>query len=92
MPSTKKRVNLTIPDNVYERLQAYMKRNGIANDATACLQLVVQQLNSFENTATLLDFIQRSNMEQLMEVSREGFEAMKQLKMPAPQKLPDSDG
>lgn len=91
MPSTKKRVNLTIPDDVYERLQNYMKRNGIANDATACLQLVVQQLNNFENTATILDFIQRSNVEQLMEASREGFEVMKQLKIPAPKKLHDSD-
>ena len=27
MPSDKKRINLTIPDEIYERLQAYKNRN-----------------------------------------------------------------
>ena len=38
MPSDKKRINLTIPDEIYERLQAYKNETGIVNDATACLQ------------------------------------------------------
>ena len=46
MPSTKKRVNLTIPGAVYDQLQAYKSRNGITTDASACLQLIVQQLSS----------------------------------------------
>ena len=49
MPSDKKRINLTIPDEIYERLQAYKNETGIVNDATACLQLIVQQLFLREN-------------------------------------------
>lgn len=42
MPSDKKRINLTIPDNIYQQLQTFKADNGITNDATACLQLIVQ--------------------------------------------------
>ena len=49
MPSDKKRINLTIPDNIYQQLQTFKADNGITNDATACLQLIVQQLNAQEN-------------------------------------------
>ena len=45
MPSDKKRINLTVPDEVYQRLQVYMARNGIYRDATACIQLIILQLN-----------------------------------------------
>ena len=44
MPSDKKRINLTIPDELYVRLQAYKNEQGISSDARACLQLIVQQL------------------------------------------------
>ena len=46
MPSTNKRVNLTIPPDVYERLKQYMQETGELSDAGACLHLVVQQLNA----------------------------------------------
>ena len=42
MPSDKKRVNLTIPDDLYQRIQEYKQRQGVTNDASACLQLIVQ--------------------------------------------------
>lgn len=45
MPSDKKRINLTVPDEVYQRLQAYMVRNGIYRDATACMQLILLRLD-----------------------------------------------
>lgn len=48
MPSEKKRINLTVPDDVYERIQAYMKANGLYSDATACLQLICLRLNTEE--------------------------------------------
>lgn len=44
MPSDKKRINLTVPDAVYQQLQVYKESNGLTNDATACLQLIVQRL------------------------------------------------
>lgn len=79
MPSTKKRVNLTIPDDTYERIQDYKIKNGLESDATACLQLIVQQLNGLEKTEQLLGFIQKSRLDQLMQVSKEGFDTLKQL-------------
>ena len=41
MPTDKKRINLSIPEEVYERLAKYKKKNGITSDAGACLQLIV---------------------------------------------------
>lgn len=79
MPSTKKRVNLTIPDDIYDRIQDYKIKNGLESDATACLQLIVQQLNGLEKTEQLLGFIQKSNLDQLMQVSGEGLDTLKQL-------------
>ncbi len=48
MPSEKKRINLTMPEDVYKRLRAYMEANGLYSDATACLQLVCLRLNTEE--------------------------------------------
>lgn len=77
MPSDKKRINLTIPDGLYERLQAYKTKNGIMNDATACLQLITQQLNGQEQTEALLKMVNGASVEQLLEVSRVGFDLLK---------------
>lgn len=79
MPSTKKRINLTIPDDVYPRILDYKIKNGLESDATACLQLIVQQLNGLEKTKLLLDFIQGSNLDQLMQVSSEGIQTIKNM-------------
>ena len=50
MSSDKKRINLTVPDELYARLQAYRKETGALTDAGACLQLIVQRLNGLEKT------------------------------------------
>lgn len=73
MPSDKKRINLTVPDEIYDRLQAYKEKNGITNDASACLQLIVQQLKAQENGELMLKLIQNSSVDQLMQMSKEGF-------------------
>jgi len=73
MPSDKKRINLTVPDEVYDRLQVYKEKNGITNDASACLQLIVQQMKAQENGELMLKMIQNNSVEQLMQMSREGF-------------------
>ncbi|MBE7002940.1 MAG: hypothetical protein E7425_01475 [Ruminococcaceae bacterium] len=57
MPSTKKRINLTVSDKIYERIQTYKAENGLENDATACLQLIVRQLNAEKEARTMLDFM-----------------------------------
>lgn len=82
MPSTKKRVNLTIPDEVYERLQAYKLKQGIPNDASACLQLIVKQLNGEEQVDKVFDFISRQSLNSLTELSREGFATILEARKP----------
>lgn len=44
MPSNKKRINLTVPDDVYEALQEFKEYNGVFFDATAVIQLVIVSL------------------------------------------------
>jgi hypothetical protein len=73
MPSDKKRINLTVPDEVYDKLQAYKVKNGITNDASACLQLIVQQLKAQENGELMLRMLQNTSMDTLMQISKEGF-------------------
>lgn len=48
MPSKLKRINLTVPDHIYEWLQNYKEAKGIFNDASACLQIVTQELRKFK--------------------------------------------
>ena len=76
MPTIKKRVNLSIPDEVYERLQSYKAKQGISNDAAACLQLIVKQLNGEEKVEKLLDFISGQNVETLNKLSQEGISTL----------------
>lgn len=44
MPSDKKRINLTVPDDIYQEIQWFKTENGIFNDASACVQLIVKGL------------------------------------------------
>lgn len=78
MPSDKKRINLTVPDNVYARLQTYKEEYGIASDATACLQLIIQQLNGLENTKQMFQLVKEYSADQLLALSKEGFLAVKE--------------
>ena len=80
MPSDKKRINLTIPDEVYERLQAYKNESGIVNDATACLQLIVQQLKAYENNKVIMNFLFFSTLEQLQQAANEGAAQLQDLR------------
>lgn len=77
MPTTKKRINLTVPDQVYEKLQAYKEQNGIVNDASACLQLIVQQLKAQETTQQFMKLIHENSLEQIMQLSDEGLTYLK---------------
>lgn len=79
MPSTNKRINLTVPEELYTRLRAYMAENGFTSDATACLQLITKQLKGEERMQAMFNLIQNMNMEQLQQISAEGFALIKQL-------------
>lgn len=78
MPSDKKRINLTVPDSVYERLQFYKEKNGFTSDATACLQLIVRQLNADENSEAILRLVQGMSFEQLSLLSKDGYADLQQ--------------
>lgn len=77
MPTTKKRVNLTLTDDVYDKLQEYKKKNGITNDASACLQLVVKQLQAQDMNEQILRTMQGLTLDQLKELSTDGLSYLK---------------
>jgi hypothetical protein len=77
MPSKNQRVNLTLNDEVYEQLQNYKKKYGIPNDATACRQLVVQQLKSLETTEEMTRIMKEMTVEQLLAYTNQGMKEMK---------------
>ncbi len=77
MPSTKKRINLTVPDVIYEQLQQYKDENGISNDASACLQLIVQQLRSIEQSKLLTKAYLALSAEEISALSVEGNRVLK---------------
>ena len=79
MPSTNKRINLTVPDELYQRLKVYMAKNGFTSDATACLQLITRQLNGQEHMEAMLDMFRRLNEETARKIFDEGFTLVKQL-------------
>lgn len=78
MPSDKKRINLTVPDAIYERLQAYKVKNGLTNDATVCLQLIVRQLNADESSEALFKLVQGMSFDQMAELSKEGYHELQE--------------
>lgn len=80
MPTIKKRINLTIPDDVYDRLQTYKLKYGLSSDATACLQLIVQQLNGLERTELMLNYISQNSVETLSHISNEGLSMLKAIR------------
>lgn len=79
MPSTKKRINLTVPDAVYEDLQEYKAEQGITNDASACLQMVVQQLRSAKASKAFERLILNTPEEVLATLSLEGNQLVKEM-------------
>jgi hypothetical protein len=78
MPTTNKRVNLTISDDIYEKLQKYKQKSGLGSDATACLQLVTLQLQAQETNEQLLKLMQNLTTEQLKAISNDGLEYIKE--------------
>lgn len=77
MPTDKKRINLSIPEEVYERLSKYKKKNGITSDAGACLQLIVRQLDAIDNTEVMLDIVRKFSVEELNQISEQGMTQLK---------------
>ena len=79
MPSKNKRINLTVPDKLYQRILRYEEENGFTSDATACLQLILKQLNAEDTTKAMLSYINGASIEQLKEISSEGMATLKEV-------------
>jgi hypothetical protein len=80
MPTTNKRINLTVPEHIYNRLENYKAKNGITSDAAACLQLIVRQLDGIENTERMMEMAMRFKPEELERLTSIGLETIKALK------------
>lgn len=81
MPSIHKRINLTVPDDIYQRIQQYKQKNGCSNDAGACLQIIVQHLNNLEEGQKMFQIVQSSSMEQLQTLMHLGAAELKQISL-----------
>lgn len=79
MPSKLKRINLTVPDVVYEQILKYKEDTGILSDASACLQLIQQQLKAQESTKAFFDLVKKLPPEQLVEIATTGVNDAKKL-------------
>lgn len=78
MPTTNKRINLTVPEPIYEKIQAFKAENGITSDASACLQLISAQLRGLENGKIMLRAMQQLSADQLMQLTKEGYDTLRE--------------
>ena len=79
MPTEKKRVNLTIPEDVYERIVNFRKKNGIPSDAGACLQLIQRQLDSIEQMEEMMKMVRQFTPEDLKMINDIGMSQLTDL-------------
>lgn len=79
MPTEKKRVNLTIPEDVYERIVSFRKMNGIPSDAGACLQLIQRQLDSIEQMEEMMKMVRQFTPEDLKMINDIGMSQLTDL-------------
>lgn len=79
MPTTNKRINLTVPKHLYKRIETYKTKNGISSDAAACLQLIVRQLDGIEEAAQMMQLVSRFTTEELLEISKIGIQDVKKI-------------
>lgn len=77
MPSDKKRINLTVSDEIYEQLQEFKQKNGISNDAGACLQLITKQLKAQREMESMLEIVKKFSIDDLQQFSSEGLAIVK---------------
>lgn len=77
MPSNLKRINLTVPDDVYQEILEYKEAQSIMSDASACLQLIKQQLKAQKETAAMLALVKKLTTDQLVTLSSEGIACVK---------------
>ena len=73
MPTEKKRVNLTIPEEVYERIINFRKKNSIPSDAGACLMLIQRQLDSIDHAEEMMRMVRQFTPDDLRKINDFGM-------------------
>lgn len=73
MPTEKKRVNLTIPEEVYERIANFRKKNSIPSDAGACLMLIQRQLDSIDQMEEMMKMVRQFTPDDLRKINDIGM-------------------
>lgn len=79
MPTTNKRINITVPPHIWERINNYKEKNGISSDAAACLQLIVRQLDGIEGAEKMMQMVMRFTPDELQKISSLGFDEITRL-------------
>ena len=79
MPTTNKRINLTMPDNIYARLLTYKQKNGITSDASACLQLIVRQLDSIDASEQMIKMMSKYSLDEIKQLSDIGLTELRSI-------------
>ena len=79
MPTTNKRINITVPEQLYKRIEAYKLKNGVSSDAAACVQLIVKQLDGLDELARMMQMVSKFSADELYEISRFGIQDIKNL-------------
>ena len=77
MPEPNKRINLSIPNELYEQISAYKEKICLPSDAAACVQLIRLQLRSIEQSEKMMEVIRTLSPQQLDEITKEGFQFIK---------------
>ena len=79
MPTTNKRINITVPEQLYKRIEAYKLKNGVLSDAAACMQLIVRQLDGLDQMAQMMQLVTKFTPDELQEISKLGMQEIKAL-------------
>ena len=79
MPTTNKRINITVPEQLYKRIEAYKFKNGVSSDAAACVQLIVRQLDGLDQMAQMMQLVSKFTPDELQEISKLGMQEIKAL-------------
>ncbi len=77
MPTQKKRINLAVSEELYEKILSYKTKYGIVSDATACVQLITQQIAQMEETESMMSIVKKFSLEELQTIASIGFQAIK---------------
>ncbi len=77
MPTQKKRINLAVSEELYEKILDYKAKYGIVSDATACVQLITQQIAYQEETASMMNIVKKFSLEELQNLASIGFQTIK---------------